>query len=275
MKALRSAGSLLLAIWTSFNEHDGWALASHIALSALLALFPFLIFLTALASFFGTDQLATTVVSLLFEAWPERVAAPLSAEIRSVLTGQRRDLLTIGALLAVWFASSGVEALRVGLNRAYGVADERSFLLTRAQSVIFVLVAAVALIAYAFLVVLWPAAMAIIEARLPAWSAVTGSFDLLRIIATSALLTLAVIIAHVFLPAAKPGLFAVLPGVFATLALWLAIGAGFGVYLARFASYASTYAGFAGAMIALVFLYALSAIFVLGGELNAALAIKA
>jgi membrane protein len=260
------------SIWTSFNDHDGWALASHIALSALLALFPFLIFLTALASFFGTDELATTVVTLLFESWPDRVAAPLSAEIRAVLTGQRRDLLTIGAVLAIWFASSGVEAVRVGLNRAYGVADQRSFLFTRLQSIVFVLIAAVALIAYAFLVVLWPTVYRTMQTYLPDWALYSGSFDTLRLMATSALMMLAVISAHLFLPAAKPRFLAILPGVAATLALWLLIGASFGVYMARFASYASTYAGFAGAMIALVFLYSLSAIFVLGGELNAALA---
>ncbi len=142
---------------------------------------------------------------------------------------------------------------------------------TRAQSILFVLVAAVALIAYAFLVVLWPTGVSVVSAWLPDWAPAIASWDILRIVATSAVLTLAVVLAHVFLPAAKPRLLAVLPGVFATLALWLVIGALFGVYLSRFASYASTYAGFAGAMIALVFLYALSAIFVLGGELNAAL----
>ena len=45
------------AFW-QFNADDGWAIASHIALSALMALFPFLIVLTALAGFFGSAELA-------------------------------------------------------------------------------------------------------------------------------------------------------------------------------------------------------------------------
>jgi membrane protein len=54
-----------------------------------------------------------------------------------------------------------------------------------------------------------------------------------------------------------------------TLVLWLAGGALFGRYLAEFASnYATTYAGLASAMIALVFLYWIATIFVYGGELN-------
>ena len=36
-----------------FNDDDGWSMASHLAITALMALFPFLIFATTLASFLG------------------------------------------------------------------------------------------------------------------------------------------------------------------------------------------------------------------------------
>ena len=42
----------------TFLADDGWAIASHIALSTLMALFPFLIVLTSLAGFFGSKELA-------------------------------------------------------------------------------------------------------------------------------------------------------------------------------------------------------------------------
>ena len=40
------------AYW-HFLADDGWAIASHIALSALMAMFPFFIVLTSLAGVFG------------------------------------------------------------------------------------------------------------------------------------------------------------------------------------------------------------------------------
>ena len=150
--ALADFWHALARAWVELERNDGWAIASHIALNVLLALFPFLIFLTALASFLGSKELADTVVSLLFDAWPKSVAEPLAAETRSVLTGQRGDLLTIGGVLALYFASSGVESLRVGLNRAYGVEDQRSMIALRLHSLAFVLVAAVGLLAFAFLI---------------------------------------------------------------------------------------------------------------------------
>jgi membrane protein len=287
---LKQSWRVLYRVYDGLYRHDGWALASHIALSALLALFPFLIFLTALASFFGTQQMADAIVKILIDALPQAVANPLSVEVRNVLTGQRRDLLTIGALLAIWFSSSGVESLRVGLNRAYGVEETRYWVQTRLQSIIFVLIGAAGLLMLGFMVVLAPAAIAatssvLVEVQdflkkyeligaatsVPDFQRFIARYDLVRYGATSAILLTGLIMAHVWLPAGRRGVFWVLPGILVTLALWLAAAVTFGWYLSRFSTYASTYAGFAAPMMALVFLYFLAVIFIAGGELNAAI----
>src|SRR5207302_1464208 len=82
------------------------------------------------------------------------VAGPLAAEVESVLTTARGDVLTIGVALAMYFSSSGIESLRIGLNRAYDVKEPRSWWLLRLESIGYVLIGAVALIALAFLVTL-------------------------------------------------------------------------------------------------------------------------
>jgi membrane protein len=61
-----------------FGADDGWAIASHIAMSTLIAIFPFLIFLTALAGFMGTSDLSNQAVTLIFDVVPARVAQPIS-----------------------------------------------------------------------------------------------------------------------------------------------------------------------------------------------------
>jgi membrane protein len=77
-----------------FSEADGWAIASHIALSILTSLFPFLIFVTALAGFFDSTDLADEVAHILLQYWPQQVAAPIAHEIYDVLTQPRSGLLT-------------------------------------------------------------------------------------------------------------------------------------------------------------------------------------
>ncbi len=63
----------------------------------------------------------------------------------------------------------------------------------------------------------------------------------------------------------------IVPGIVFTLVAWLAGSTIFATYLDHFSSYVTTYAGLASIMIAVVFLYIISAIFILGGELNAAI----
>lgn len=255
-----------------FLEDDGWAIASHIALNGLMSLFPFLIVVTSLASFAGARPYGDEVTRILLEAWPEVVARPIAREIETVLTTYRTDLLTIGVLLAVYFASNGVEALRTALNRAYEVREMRWWYMCRLESIAYVLVGAVALLVAAFLVVLGPLIWAT-AVRIVPWLAPFGWIVLFaRVAAASVVIVIALTVVYLFLPAGRRRFLDVLPGIVVTLVLWLIGGTLFGTYLASFAqNYVNTYAGLASVMVALVFLYYSAAIFVYGGELNAAI----
>lgn len=263
---------LLGDAYVSFLEDDGWAIASHIALTILMSMFPFLIFVTALAGFLGSKDLADMAASLLLQTWPEEVARPIAREVHNVLTQSRSGLLTFGAVLALYFASSGVEAIRVGLNRAYAVRDKRAWWLLRMESVAFVLLGAVALLTLAFLVVLGPLIWAQVLDRLPGLEPLQAAVTTARYAITILILAIVLVIAHKWLPAERHTLAQVTPGVILTIVLSLVFAISFAAYLAQFArNYVTTYAGIASVMVALVFLYALASIFVFGGELNAAI----
>ena len=267
---VRRAVAIVWDAIAHMSRDDGFVLASHVALSSLLALFPFLIFIAALTGFLGMEPVADQIAMLLFDAWPEQVAGPISREIRVVLTEPRGDALTFGLLVTLWFASNGVEALRVALNRAYGVTETRNYVLLRAQSLGWVFMGAVILIIFAVLIVFAPLAWATLLAHAPVLDDFSGQLNLSRYAIATVLTSGGLIAAHALLPAGRRRFSDILPGVLATLALWLTSGAAFGAYLAGFASYVSTYAGLAGAMTALVFLYLIALGFVFGGELNAA-----
>ena len=254
-----------------FNNDDGWAIASHLALSALLALFPFLIFATSLASFLGAQAFADTAVHLVFDTWPDAIAEPIAREVTSVLTIQRGDVLTFGILIAAYFASNGIEALRVGLNRAYRVAETRSIFWLRAQSLLFVVVATVGFLIVSALLVAVPIAVGIAQERLPWIRPYTGTITVWRFMIASIIIVLGLVAVHMWLPDGRRRFRDIVPGLIFTLVFWVVGSSIFAAYLGRFSSYASTYAGLASIMIALVFLYIVSAIFILGGELNAAI----
>ncbi|MDX8533812.1 YihY/virulence factor BrkB family protein [Mesorhizobium sp. VK25A] len=254
-----------------FNTDDGWAMASHLAITSLMALFPFLIFATTLASFLGARAFADTAVHLVFDTWPEQIAKPIAHEVQNVLTVRRTDLLTYGVLLAAYFASNGIEALRTSLNRAYRVTETRGIIHRRVQSIIFVLIATACFLAISVLLVFAPLLARLAEAHLEWIKPYMGTITIWRYVIASTVIVIGLFSVHIWLPAGKRRFVSIIPGIVFTLIAWLVGSTIFATYLDHFSSYVTTYAGLASIMIAVVFLYIISAIFILGGELNASI----
>jgi membrane protein len=269
-------------------EDDGFAMASHVALSTLLAVFPFLIFGTALANFLGADQFSERAIQLIFDTWPEAIAKPIVDQVVQVLTIPRGGLLTVSVLAAAYFASNGVEALRISLNRAYRVQETRPWYFTRLASLGYVLVAVIIFAAISILLVAVPLGLNYtrewlthnetfgwIPDSIRQWlPTIVDTLEIVfswRIYGTVVMLTLGLLVVHLWLPAGRRKVFDVIPGVLLTLLLWLAGALIFAYYLATFANYTATYAGLASVMIVLIFLYMVGVIFIIGAELNAAL----
>jgi len=260
---LRKAWIVLSDAFGHFNADDGWAMASHVALSSLMALFPFLIFVAAFAGSLGEARLADRVVEIVFTAWPEEVARPIAAEVRRVLVPVHGSLLTISAVVALYLASNGVEAVRTALNRAYRVVDRRSIFFLRAQSLVFVLIGTV--------VFLMLAALGVLSASLPILRPFERAFAGLGVVVTSILVVVVLVAAHLWLPAGRPHWRRLWPGIVTTLLLWLVSAWIFAFYLRSFADYAATYAGLAGVVTAIFFLYVVAVLMIFGAEFNAAL----
>jgi membrane protein len=269
---LRRTATIIWSAVEKFAADDGWAIASYIGLTLLMSLFPFLIFVAALAGFFGSAELAKEAAGLVFAEWPDVVARPIAQEVSNVLTAPRGGLLTLGAVLSFYFASSAIEALRVGLNRAYSLIEKRPWWLLRLQSLGLVLVGSLALLALAFLVVLGPLILDALSAFMPAIAAAHSLLNLARIGVAGLMLATSLFLAHRILPAHRPRIIDLAPGVMLTFVASIAFGEAFGAYLSQYVrNYVSTYAGLASVMIALVYLYWVALLFVFGGELNAAI----
>jgi len=267
----RLAFKVLWDAYWHFTEDDGWAMASHVALSGLLALFPFLIFGTALAGFLGAGGFSETAIHLMFDAWPADIANPIASEIQRVIDMPRGGLLTVSVLAAAYFASNGVEALRISLNRAYRVTETRAWYVTRLASLGYVIVAVIIFAVISIVLLAVPVAQRFAETKFPWLMSDLNALANWGLVGTGLLLMLGLLFSHKWLPAGDRRIIDVLPGVVLTIVIWTIFGFGFAYYLSSFANYAATYAGLASIMIVLVFLYMVGVIFMLGAELNAAI----
>ncbi|CUH11699.1 ribonuclease BN/unknown domain fusion protein [Jannaschia seosinensis] len=259
-----------LRLWSD----DAFGLAGNVAFRALLAIFPFLIFTSSLTAFIGDRTMADDLNSFLISIVPQALIGPILSEVEQVLTVQRGGVLSIGILLTIWFAVGGVDGVRVGLNRSYGIRETRSVFVVYTVQTGVVIVAGLVLVLVGYLLVLAPRAGSLLHDLMPSFDPASVTVKLIRYPAAMIILIAALFVAHVFLPARRTRFSNIWPGVLFTLTVWILLTAAFTFYLSSFASYSSYYAGLAGIVAALYFMYLAALVLIFGGEFNRALRIR-
>ncbi|WP_370931423.1 YihY/virulence factor BrkB family protein [Bartonella sp. DGB1] len=254
----------------NFLEDEGFVYASHLAFSCLLALFPFLIFVTSLASsiswIVGAENLSQFIVGLIFDNGPQEITAPISQEIYKVLSKPESSILTLSILATLYFAASGVDALRVALNRAYGLIETRSWLFLRVQHILFIVIFSLFLVFFSLLFIIMPCSDFYLSGSvvLQYLNSNKSTLALLSLI-------LGILFSHIFLPNQSLKLLQIIPGIIVSFILWGIGSYCFILYLKNLANYFSTYAGLASIVIVMIFLYLMGLIFIYGAEFNSAL----
>jgi len=247
---------------------SGFGMAGAVAFSFVLSLFPFCIFLGAVAGLYGGEPMARGAIEQLFAIVPEAVATALEPEVLDVMGKTRFDLLTFGALISLFFATSAIESLRTALNIAYRQKEKRPYVLCLLQSSLFVIVSAVGMLVLTWGVVVGPQIAARFKPAWLLWMADAGWFPLLaRFGIVTVAIGLQLLAYHLWLAAGHRRLADVWPGVLLSVVLWLAAARLFGEWL-DITNYTRFYAGLTSVMSALVFFQVSAIIIILGAELN-------
>ena len=276
-RSLRWAGGRLYfvvqIVWQAIMhlvEDGGMTYAGHIAFMTLFSLFPFLIFLTTLAAQLGQSVAAREFIQMSLEAFPKEVRDAIRPAIEQVISTPSASLMTASILASLWAVSSGIEALREALNRAYGVTDPRPFWLCRLQSLLFTIVFSVSIIAVMIMLVIGPVVWAYIEPLLKVELQWGLFYETGRYILAVLLLYLTVAVLYRWLPSRHLPRREVLPGAAITVILWLVLASLFSLYLRNLTRFTVTYGSLGGIVITLTFFYMSAVIFIFGAELNSA-----
>jgi membrane protein len=257
------------AAWRLVMQDEGLELSGYIAFTAFFSLFPFLIFLAALAGFLGDRETADEFIATMFEFMPPDVAETLAPAVREVVGARQGGLLTVGIVTTLWFASNGIEALRTGLNRAYGVSEERPMWWLRLQSVAFVIAGGLIIFFLSLAVILGPLIWRVLGPTIDDLLGTELVFITVRYVVAVLLLWAALMLLHRWLPNTKQAYRRVLPGVCATAVLWLAGASLFSWYIGNLTDYSAFYGSLGGVAITLMFFYISAIIFIFGAEINA------
>lgn len=244
-------------------------LSGHLAYSGMLALIPFLIFATAITGIIIGPDGGQQVLHQLFETVPDYVARTLEPVILDVAREPPSGLLGMSAFGALYAGSSGIEALRLGLDRAYDVEDYRHVALSWLISAGVVIVGFALFILLAVLFVLAPLLFHLLEI----WTGthISPAAELMRYVIGFAVLGVTMWGTHWVLPSRRMRGLRIWPGILASMALWVIAASIFSLYLSYTPYYTLTYGTLAGVVIALLFMYLSAAIVLLGAEANAIL----
>jgi membrane protein len=257
------------AAWRLIMVDEGLVLAGYIAFTAFLSLFPFLIFLAALAGFLGDRETADAFIEAMFEFMPDDVAETLAPAVGEVLGARQGGLLTFGILATLWFASNGFEALRTGLNRAYGVTEQRSMWWLRLQSIAFVISGGLIILFLSLVVVLGPLVWKVLGPAVHQMLETQLVFGTARYAFAGVMLFVALLLLHRWLPNTMQSFARILPGVAVTTVLWLLGASLFAWYVGHLTDYSVYYGSLGGVAITLMFFYSSAVVFIFGAEFNA------
>lgn len=239
---------------------------------SILSLFPFLIALLntlKLSGVFDSEKLGTMLAYLPKDV--SDIALNFFKEIDSNSSG---GLLSVSILLGLYTASNGINQVIKNINIAYGFKDTRGFIQSKGLSLIFT----VALVIMSILLFLTQVFGELIINSITKflnipevpiiWTVLSTLVPIIYIFFTFVLL-------YRFSPSSRTremsSLALTIPGaLFATIGI-IASTRLFGFYVSNFGKYSITYGSLGGMIVMLVWMWILSNIILIGGEINATL----
>lgn len=253
--------------------NDGFIHAGNLAFLALLALFPFFIVATALATLLGQTQSGAMTVATILNQLPPNVAVTLREPVYEALDARTGPLLWLGGIVGLWTAGSLIETIRDILRRAYGIKYSAPFWEYRLASIALI-IGAVILLMFAFAItIVLRSAQSMVEAWFPVAENVAVAMAYFRVVPALTLYGTVYVLFYALTPSRyrRPGC-RKWPGALLITVWWLATVELLPASISLLGGYDLTYGSLAGVMIVLIFFFVIGLGVVMGAELNAALA---
>jgi len=253
----------------SFFKDDVLGMSAQLAYYFFLALFPALLFLISLASFFPVANLMDEVVTAMGRVAPPDVLDFLLQQMKQLSNRQNGGILTFAFLFTIWSSSGAMTSIISTLNSAYDIEEGRPWWKVRLVAIGLTVGVALFILISATLVIAGPE----LADKIAAWFHLGAAFEwtwkIVQWPFVIALVITAVALVYYFAPDAEQEFVLITPGaVFATI-LWIAASLGVRFYVANFGNYNETYGTLAGVMILLLWFYVSGLCILMGAEMNA------
>jgi membrane protein len=253
---------------------EAWAddvlnLAAQQAYYFFFALFPAILALISIVSFFPIENLMDEIVAMLSRVAPGDVTRIVTDQIRQISNTNAGGILTFAFLFTLWSSSNAVLSMTSTLNTAYDITEGRAWWRVRLTALGLTLGLALFVLMSMTLVVAGPAIARKIADAMNFGSAFVSLWSLLQWPIVFVLVATAIALIYYYAPDAEQDWVWITPGSVVATLLWLVVSLGFKLYVARFGTYNETYGVIGGVMVLMLWFYLSGVAILMGAELNA------
>lgn len=251
------------------NTDDVSTRAAALAYYFIFALFPALLFLTALLGLLPVPGVMERLLGYFTRVLPPESAVVVRRTLTQTLASASTSLLSLGAAGALWAASAGMVALIDALNVAHRVTEPRSWWRRRLVALLLTLGLALFTLTALMLVIFGERMGEGVAGAVGLGPVFTLAWRLVQWPVVVGCLLVAVLLVYHSAPAASPPLSRLAPGSACAVAAWLAVSTALRVYVSHFGSYNATYGSIGGVILLMLWFYLSSLTLLIGAEVNA------
>jgi membrane protein len=248
---------------------DALGLAAQLAYYFFLSLFPALLALVALASFFPLSDFTDEMLHLLAPIAPAAVLQVLRDQFVKLSNGDHVGILGFGLLMAIWSSSAAVVSVIEAMNRAYDITEGRPWWKVRLTAIVLTIGLAFFILTSFTLIVAGPQIADFLGRHLGFAPAFTTAWKIVQWPIAFLFVSTGFGIVYYYAPDAEQDWVWITPGAVAATLLWVASSLAFRLYVVNFGNYEEAYGTLGAIILTLLWFYITGFVMVIGAELNA------
>jgi membrane protein len=255
--------------WREVIDDDVQGLAAQLSYYFFLALFPAILFLLAVASFFPLSNITDDITHSLGPFVSPQVLNLIREQMQRLADNESGGLLTFGVAGALWSSSAALVSILGALNRAYDIEEARPWWKVRLIAVGLTLAVALTVLIALSLVLVGPT-LADTLGRMTGWGApFEWTWLVLQWPLVFALVATGIGLIYYFGPDAEQDWVWITPGAVVATTLWLVVSILLKIYVETFTDYEGAYGVVGGVIVVMLWFYVSGIALLTGAELNA------
>ena len=253
---------------TRVFEHGIMGRGAELAYYFLFSFLPLIIFVAALISAMKIDISSFAGLEKLI---PQDVLNIISEYYHYIFGAQNTGLMISGLVLSVYFSSAAVRSLMRGLDVAYHVKENRSFIRKLIMSIFFAIILLLMISLSMIVLVAGGKIIELIIYVFPEYEGFEFMTNILRFALPVIPMLFVLTLLFMFVPNQKVKFREAIPGALFRLVAWMVVSAIFSLYVSTMGNYSVLYGSLGAIIVLMLWFYLIGIIFVMGGELNALL----